>query len=103
MKTIYSLQEFRNQLLEIAKLKNEDYVHVEVRADHTGAVTFNAYIHNCSWHRAETMEECLSHFRQQLTVPTIKNIDVEIDIDEKTEVPELVEEKTTTPTDDLPF
>jgi len=105
MKTIYSLQEFRGQLLEIAKIKGEDYTNVEVRADHDGKITFNAYINGCgSWFRADTMEDCITHFKEQITQPPIKNIDVEIEIPEQVEVTEPANEAVvSTPTDDLPF
>ena len=96
------MQEFRNQLLEIAKIKNENYTNVEVKIDHDGVLTFNAYINGDGWHRAYTMEECLAYFREKATNPVIKNIDVEV------EMPEITEEikasvLVLTPIDDLPF
>lgn len=82
MKTIYSLKEFHNEVLLIAKSVNEDYVNVEVRINHEGKVGFTAYIHKVGvgWYKGDTMEEVLSLLKNAITTPNIKNIDVEIDI-----------------------
>ena len=98
MKTIYSLQEFRNAVLEIAKSQNETYTNVGVGVAHDGKITFKAYIPNGSWINGETMESCLQKMKEQFNPPPIKNIDVEIEMPEP--VIEVVEPVSA---DDLPF
>ena len=99
MKTIYSLQEFRNQLLEIAKLKDESFVEAKVAINYEGKVYFSGYVRNLGgWDSFETTEECLTWFRNKVTPPANKNIDVEIEMPEP--VIEVVEPISA---DDLPF
>ena len=99
MKIIYSLQEFRNELLEIAKLANENYTSLAIEVNHTGIVNFRAYIHNKGWHDGKTVDECLDKLRKVLTGEPPTNIEVEFDIEPLTiEVPEQI-----TPQDDIPF
>ena len=80
MKTIYSLKEFRNEVLALAALKNENYTSVGVEVNYAGVVTFKAYIPNGPWHSGETPEECLQKLKDQITTPPIKDIDVEIEM-----------------------
>lgn len=79
MKTIYSMQEFHNKVLELAKTKDETYINVECRIDSNRKVTFSAYINGCSWQRGDTMEEALQKLRDEMYGETIKNIDVEVE------------------------
>lgn len=99
MRTIYSLKEFRNEVLAIAALNNETYTSLSIEVGHDGRVTFKAYISKVSWHSGDTMEECLNNLRNAFTQPPINDIDVEIEMPE----PVIEQEKVTTPTDDLPF
>lgn len=98
MKTIYSLKEFRNEVLAIAAANNESYTSLSLDVNHDGEVTFKAYISKVSWHNGDTMEECLQNLRNAFTEPPIKDIDLEI------EMPGIkADVSIPTPTDDLPF
>ena len=104
MKTIYSLQEFRNEVLKIAATQDETYTSIVVELDHNGKVKFKAYIPNLSWQEGDTMEDCLMALKEQIVPPVIPSIDVEIEMPEPTEEKESeAEVVSTTTTDDLPF
>jgi hypothetical protein len=85
MKTIYSLQEFRQEVLKLSAKKNEDYTNVEVKCDHKGKVFFRAYINNFRWTEAESMEDCLQLLKDKIEPPiqdTNNKIDIEIEMNE---------------------
>lgn len=82
MKTIYSLQEFRQAVLDIARSMNEAYTSIAIEANHEGKVLFKAYTPQSSWCEGETMELCLQKMREKINPPPAKNIDVEIDLPE---------------------
>ncbi len=57
MKVIYSLQEFRDAVLKIADIAGKTYTACRVCVDHSGRVTFDAYVDGFSWHTGYSMEE----------------------------------------------
>lgn len=81
MKTIYSLKEFREQVLEIASKVNETYVSVNVGMTSHGDVEFKSYIHNYHWATGKTMEESLSKLREEVMPSLLPDIDVEIEVE----------------------
>ena len=76
MATVYSLQDFRNAILAIAKSINEDYTRGRVEFDSYGNITFSSYTPKTSWTEGKTMEDCLNKTREKITVVT----DVAIDL-----------------------
>jgi hypothetical protein len=85
MKTIYSLQEFRQEVLKLAAKKNETFTSVEVRIDNNGKIDFRAYINGLGWQNAPTMEGCLQILKDIIEPPiqdTNNNVDVEIEMPE---------------------
>jgi hypothetical protein len=82
MKTIYSLKEFREQVLEIAKLADETYVTVTVEVEHDGAFNFRCYVNNYSSHFGKTMEECLAKLREKISPLPVPDVDLMIEMPE---------------------
>lgn len=80
MKTVYSLREFREQVLEIAKLVKEEYVTVGVEMDAYEKCTFRCYVNGYNAHSGNTMEESLSKLREKISPLPPANIDVEVEI-----------------------
>jgi hypothetical protein len=88
MKTIYSLQEFRQELLKLAALRNEDYVQAQVKIESNGAVLFEGYINGLAkYYIAGTMEGVLGQIRDDMfpVQNIVQNIDVEIELPESME------------------
>lgn len=80
MKTIYSLQEFRTEVLKIASEVGQEYVNVRAGIENDGKVKFSCYISGYNWNEGDTMEECLQNMQNNIKPPEIKNIDVEIEM-----------------------
>jgi len=108
MKTIYSLQEFRQEILKLAEKRNETYTVVNVEINYNGQIKFSAYIYGLSWNDGASMEDCLRKIKDKIEPPNEKsnnNIDVEIDIEHVEEMVEeiIVQDKSAELPDDLPF
>jgi hypothetical protein len=85
MKTIYSLKEFRQQVLAIAALANETYTTVSVEMDHNGKCSFRCYVNGYSSHIGETMEESLTKLREKISPLPPKDIDIIVEMEETTD------------------
>jgi hypothetical protein len=82
MKTIYSLQEFKNEVKKIAALIEEDYVRARVEVTGEDKITFSCYINSATWTEGDTMESCLEKMKNNINRPATPNIDVEIEMEE---------------------
>ena len=80
MATVYSLQDFRNEILTIAKIINSDYTSGRVEFDSDGNITFFSYTTKTSWTEGKTMEDCLTKTREKITNLSAVMIDVAIDL-----------------------
>lgn len=80
MKTIYSLQEFRSAVLEIAKGLNESYTTIYVEVDNVGNFKFKAYIYGLGHNEGNTPDECLNNIRKVINKEPVNIVDLEIDL-----------------------
>lgn len=83
MKIVYSLQEFRNEVLKLAALKEETYTSVRVTFSSTGKLEFECYVHGSTWCSGDTMEASLKKLKDEIFPPSVSNThDVEIEVEE---------------------
>ena len=78
MRTIYTLKEFRESVLDIANAVQEKYTSLQIDVEHNGEVKFKCYINGHGWHEGKTMEESLQSLKDSVNGKVIKDIDIEL-------------------------
>lgn len=84
MKTIYSFQEFYNEVAELAAKKQIDYVAIRVDLTTHNKLVFWCYAHGTDWYHGPTPEAAIAKLSEKLIPPDLskKLVDVEIEMEE---------------------
>jgi hypothetical protein len=88
MKVTYSLQEFRNEILAIAKEVDQTYTVVRVEIDHAGQLKFSGYINGYDYAYGKTVEESVENMKRKALphlFTTTYDVDVEVEKEELVE------------------
>jgi hypothetical protein len=92
MKVTYSLQEFRNEILAIAKEVDQTYATVKAEIDHAGQLRFSSYINGYEYAYGNTVEESVKNMKKQALphlFTTTYDVEVEVEVEKEEELVEL--------------
>ena len=80
MKTINSLNEFRNELLKIAATIEEEYTCIRIEIEDDGYIRFYAYINGIGYIEGKTIDNCLENMRQAVFNHSLARIKIDLPI-----------------------
>ena len=86
MKITYSLQEFRNEILAIAKEVDQTYTTVKAEIEHDGQLKFSSYINGYNYAYGKTVEESVEKMKMQVLphlFTTTYDVDIEVGKEEE--------------------